>query len=177
MSKTVFSLSLLIEVFERDPVIFIKEVKNRHGRTARRAGNRVITEGRDDGSSPGSKAGKGLVLLFRDGSADAGVGLAMASIDTVIADHFKVFFRDVAHEPFDEVHGRNGLMNKDIIFVSVVVEGNGVSNLIIGVDAGRGNHGTAEITTNIVEDSRRTAFIAFGMNVEPIFGVTVNGGF
>lgn len=117
------------------------------------------------------------MLLFRDGSADAGVGLAMAGIDTVIADRFKVFFRDVAHKSFDEVHGRNGLMNKEIIFVSVVVEGNGISNLVIGVNAGRGNHGTAEITADIVEDSRGTAFIAFGMNVETIFGVAVNGGF
>lgn len=103
--------------------------------------------------------------------------MTMACIDTVIADHFKVFFRDVAHEPFDEVHGRNGFMNKDIIFVSVVVKGNGISSLVIGVDTGRGNHGTAEITADIVEDSRRTAFIAFGINVEPIFGAAVNGGF
>ena len=106
-----------------------------------------------------------------------GVGLAMASIDTVITDHLKVFFRDVSDEPFDEVHGRNGLVNKDIIFVSVVVEGNDISKLVIGVNTGRGNHGTAEIAADIVEDSRGIAMVAFGVNVEAILGVAVNGGF
>lgn len=117
------------------------------------------------------------MLLFGNGSADTGVGLAMASIDTVITDHLKVFFRDVSDEPFDEVHGRNGLVNKDIIFVSVVVEGNGISKLVIGVNTGRGNHGTAEIAADIVEDSRGTAFVAFSVNVEAILGVAVNGSF
>lgn len=177
MSETVFSLCLLIEVFKRNSMMFIKQVKNRHGGTAGRASNRVITEGRDDGSSPGSEGSKGFVLLFGDGSADTGVGLAMAGIDTVITDHLKVFFRDVSDEPLDEVHGRNGLMNKDIILVPVVVEGNSIGNLVIGVDTGSCNHGTAEITADIVEDSRGTAFIAFGVNVETILRVAVNGRF
>ena len=158
-------------------MMFIKQVKNRHRGTAGRASNRVITKGRDDSSSPGSKEGEGFVLLFGNGSADTGVGLAMASIDTVITDHLKVFFRDVSDEPFDEVHGRNGLVNKDIIFVSVVVEGNGISKLVIGVNTGRGNHGTAEIAADIVEDSRGIALIAFSVNIEAILGVAVNGNF
>lgn len=158
-------------------MMFIKQVKNRHGGTAGRASNRVITEGRDDGSSPGSKEGEGFVLLFGNGSADMGVGLAMAGIDTVITDHLKVFFRDVSDEPFDEVHSRNSLVHKDIIFVSVVVECNGISKLVIGVDTGSCNHGTAEIAADIVEDSRGIAMVAFGINVEAILGVAVNGGF
>lgn len=101
----------------------------------------------------------------------------MASIDTVITDHLKVFFRDVSDEPFDEVHGRNGLMDKDIIFVSVVVECNGISKLVIGVDTGSCNHGTAEIAADIVENSRGIALIAFSVNVEAILGVAVNAGF
>lgn len=117
------------------------------------------------------------MFLFGNSSADTGIGMAMSSVDAVITDHFKMFFRDVAHESFDKVHSRNGLMNKEIIFMSVVVEGNGISNLVIGVDAGGGNNGTAKIAANVVEDRGRIAFVALSVNVETVFGIAINGSF
>lgn len=117
------------------------------------------------------------MLFSGDGSANTSIGLAMASIETIITDHFKMLFRDVADESFDKVHSRNGLMDQDIIFVSVVMEGNSISKLVIGVDTGSGNHGTAKIAADVVEDSRGSAFIAFGINVETVFGIVINGGF
>lgn len=177
MSETVFSLGLLIEVFKRDPVMIVEQVKNRHGGTARRTSDRIIAEGRDDGSSPGSERGKGLTLLFGDGPADASIRLAMASIDAIITDHFKMLFGDVPHKSFDEIHSGNSFMDKDIIFVSVVVEGNGIRSLVIGIDTGSGDHRTAEVAADIVEDSGRAAFVAFGINVETVFRVAINGSF
>lgn len=117
------------------------------------------------------------MLLFGNSSADTGIGMAMSSIDAVITDHLKVFFRDVSDESFDKVHSRNGLMNKEIIFVSVVVEGNSISNLVIGVDARSGNNGTAKIAADVVEDRGRIAFVALSVNVETVFGIAINGSF
>lgn len=177
MSETVFSLSLLIEVFKRDPMVFIKKVKNRHGGTAGRASNRIITESRDDGTSPGSKSSKGFVFFPGDGSANASIRLAMASIETVITNHFEVFFGDVSDELFDKVQGRDGFMDKNVIFVSVVMESNSVGVLIVGIDTGSGDDGTAEIAADILQDSGSIALVVFGINIEAIFGVAVNAGF
>lgn len=117
------------------------------------------------------------MLLFGNGSADASIGLPVAGIESIIANHLEVLFGDMPDELFDEVHGRNGLVNKNIILVSVVVEGNSIGNLVIGVNTGRGDYGTAEIAADIVEDSRWIALIAFSVNVEAILGVAINGSF
>lgn len=177
MSETVFSLSLFKELFKRDSMILVKKTKDLHRRTADRTSNGIIAEGRQDSQSPTGKRAKRLVFLFRDSPANTSIGLAMPSIETVVADHLEMFFRDVSDEPFDKVHGRDGFMDKAVILVSVVMKGNSVGSLVIGVNAGSSNNGTAEVTANVFEDGGRITFVAFGVNVEAVFGVAVNGGF
>lgn len=117
------------------------------------------------------------MFLFWDGSANASVRLAMARIEAVITDHFEVLFWDVADELFDKVHGRNGFVDKDIVLVSIVMEGNGVCSLIVGIDARSSNHRAAEIAADIIQDSGGIALAAFCINVETVFCVAVNEGF
>lgn len=177
MSETMFSFGLLIEVFKRDPMVFIEKIKNRHGRTAGRASNGIITESRDNSASPGSKGGKSFMLFSGDGSANASIGMAMASVEAIITDHLEMLFRDVADELFDEQHSRDSLMDQDIIFVSVVMESNSVSSLVVGIDTGSGNNGTAKIAADVVEDSGGIAFVVFGINIEAVFRIVVDVGF
>ena len=67
-------------------------------------------------------------------------------------------------------------MDKDIVFVPIVVEGNGVGSLVIGINAGSGDHRTTEVATDILQNGRSIAFVVFSVNIETILGVTVNGG-
>lgn len=103
--------------------------------------------------------------------------MTVASIEAVVSDHLEMFFRDVEDQSFDKVHGRNGFVDKTAIFVSVVMERDGIGILVVGVNAGSSNDRAAEITTDVFEDSRRGAFTAFGINVETVLCVSVNGGF
>lgn len=100
----------------------------------------------------------------------------MACIEAVIADHFEVLFGDVADQFFDELHGRDGFMDKDIVFVPIVVEGNGVGSLVIGINAGSGDHRTAKVAADILQNSRSIAFVVFSIDIETILGIAVNGG-
>lgn len=177
MSKTVFSFGLIEEFFKRDSMVFVKEFRNRHGSTANRASNRVVAESGKDSEAPTGERTESTLFFRRDSSSDPRVGLTVASIDAVITDHLEMFFRDVTDQPFDKVHGRNGFIDKTIILVSVVMEGNGVGNLVISINTGSGNNGAAEITTDVFKDGRRGAFTGFGIDIETVFCVSVNGGF
>lgn len=91
----------------------------------------------------------------------------MASIKSAIADHFIMLFRDMADEPLDEVHNRDGFLDIFVIFVSVIVEGNKVA--IIAVDPGSGDYGPSKVTSNVFENSFRMAFVRFGIDIEAMF--------
>lgn len=88
-----------------------------------------------------------------------------------------MFFRDMSDELFDELHSRNGLVDQDIIFMSVVMEGNCISSLIVRIDTRSGNYGTAEVASDVLQNSGGIALVVFGVNVEAVFRVAVNGGF
>ena len=96
----------------------------------------------------------------------------MPCIQTAIADHFKMFFRDVTDEPFDEIHDRQGLFHILFIFVAVIVESNGIS--VIAVNPGSGNYWPAKISSDVFSHCFRIAEIGFGIDIEALFmlGVT-----
>ena len=73
----------------------------------------------------------------------------MSCIESAIADHFKVFFRDMADQTFDEIHSRDGFLHIFFIFVTVVVESNHTA--IVAVDSGGGNGWPARITFDIFD--------------------------
>ncbi len=69
--------------------------------------------------------------------------------------------------PGIEINGRKGLFDKRIVFMPAVVEGYIVT--IIGINSGKGNDGSAQITPDVFDNGIRTAEIGFGINVKIIF--------
>lgn len=100
---------------------------------------------------------------------------AMPGIETAIAEHFEVLFRDMANQPFDEINSREGFFYVFIIFMTIVMEGNGMS--IVVIDSGSRNNGTSKITTDVFHNSGRVAKIWLRINIKPLFMFTVTKGF
>lgn len=96
----------------------------------------------------------------------------MSCIQTTIADHFKVFFRNVTDETFYEIHNRQSFFHILFIFVTVIVESNSIS--VIPVNSGSGNYWPAKIAADIFSHYFRIAEIRFGIDIEAVFmlGVT-----
>ena len=139
--------------------------------------NRVVAESGKDSKTPTGERTESPLFLQRDGSTNAGVGLMVTSIETVVSNHLEMFFGDVSDQSFDEIHGRNGFVDKTVIFVSVVMEGDGICNFVIGINTGSSNDGAPKISTDVFENSGRAAFAAFGIDIETVFGVAVNSSF
>lgn len=98
----------------------------------------------------------------------------MSCIQAFIADHFKVFFRDMANQTFNEIHSRDGFLHIFFIFVTDVVESNHTA--IIAVDSGGGNGWPAKITSDIFDYCFWVTQIGFGINIEYLFVVIVTFG-
>lgn len=99
----------------------------------------------------------------------------MAGIDAIITDHLEVLFRDMPDEPLYEIQNGNGLINKFVILVPVVVECHEFT--IIFINARSGDHGPSEISANVSGNDGRIAEDRFGINIETILLSSVNGGF
>ena len=79
-----------------------------------------------------------------------GVHLTVSRIQAAISNHFKVFFGNVTDQAFNEIHDRESLFHICIVFVAIIVVGNGIS--IIVVNSGCGYDGSAKIASNIVSN-------------------------
>ena len=95
----------------------------------------------------------------------------MPCVQAAISDHFKMFFRDVADETFDEIHDRQSFFHILFIFVSVIVESNGISIMLI--DPGCSYDGSAKIAANIFGNYFRITKIRFGIDIEALFMLAV----
>ena len=87
------------------------------------------------------------------------VCFAVACIQAAIADHFKMFLRDMPDQTFDEVHNRDRFLYIFIIFVSIVMKSD--HRTIIFVDPGSGDHRTPQIASDILwqsQDHKRKAW-------------------
>lgn len=115
------------------------------------------------------------MFFFWDDAAELSVRTAVAGIDAIITDHFEVLFRDMLDKPLHEIQNGNGLVNKLVIFVSVVVECHEFT--IIFINARNGDHGSSEISANVSGNGGRIAEDWFGINIETILLITVNGSF
>lgn len=112
---------------------------------------------------PGKYPVKFFILLF------------MPGIKPVIADHFKLSFRDVLYKSGDKFHNRNRFGDKSVVFMPVIVKRNGIA--IIRVNAGGGNDGAPKVSANIFKDDIRYAVFGFGIDIKPIFMIIINGRF
>ena len=82
------------------------EFQKLHFVIAFRTIQRVIAEREEDGSPPLSKTAVDLKFFFGNDTVQFRINLTVPCIQTAIADHFKMFFRDVTDETFYEIHDR-----------------------------------------------------------------------
>lgn len=105
----------------------------------------------------------------------AGVGFTVPCIESAIANHFKMFFREVANQFFDEIDGREGFPDIFSIFMAVVVESDRIS--IIGINSGSSNHRYSKITADVFYHSPRIAEIRFRIDIETMFVFSITERF
>ena len=72
------------------------------------------------------------------------------SVNTIVTNHFEMLFGNMNDEFFDEIPSRNGFGNKFIIFVSVVMQSNKITIVIINTR--RSDYRSAKISPNILKD-------------------------
>ena len=151
------------------------EFQKLHFVIAFRTIQRVIAEREEDGSPPLSKTAVDLKFFFGNDTVQFRINLTVPCIQPAIADHFKMFFRDVADETFYEIHDRQSFLHILVIFMAVIMESNGIS--IIPINPGCGYDGSAKITTNIFRNDFRVAEIGLGIDIETMFVLAVAFGF
>ena len=91
----------------------------------------------------------------------------VACIESPVADHLEMFFRDMPDEPLDEFHSGQGLFYVRVIFMAVVMERDSLS--VITVNTGGCNHRPSKISADIFDHGIRVAFVGFCINIEPVF--------
>ena len=155
--------------------MIVIELKKLHFMVTVRTMQRVITEGEEDACPPLSETAVDLVFFFRNDTVQFRIHLTMSCIQTAVADHFKMFFRDVTDETFDEIHDRQGLFHILIIFMAVIVESNGIS--IISVNPGCSDNGPAKVASNVFRNDFRITKIGFGIDIKSLFMPGVTLGF
>ena len=74
-------------------------------------------------------------------------------IKPIVTGHFKIPLRDMLDEEFYEINGRDGLLDKNIVLMSVVVESDIIP--VIGVDTGKCNDRAAQVAADIFDDGTR----------------------
>ena len=73
------------------------------------------------------------MFFFWDGTSKLLVRVTVACKDVIIPDHLEIRFRDVPYKSFHEIQYGDGFINKFVVFVSVVVESDGIT--IVAVNA------------------------------------------
>ena len=99
----------------------------------------------------------------------------MPCVEAIITGHFEIFFRYVLDQKIYKVQDRKGLFNKGVILMSVVMESDKFT--VIGIDPGRSNDRTTQITADILYDSIRVTEVGFSINVKTVFIFFIDSGF
>ena len=134
---------------------------------AMRTDQRIIAKRRKDGSTPAVKALENVAFFFGNGKMEFFIYGTMSGIKSAITDHLEMFFRDMTNETFDKIHGRNGFLNKLVIFVAVVMKSDKV--IAVRINSGSSNDRTTKIATDIFGNSFRITTIGFCINIETMF--------
>ena len=93
-----------------------------HGRTAAGASERVIAKRREDTVPPAVKGKEYPVLLFGDGAEESFVTIPVAGIDAIVAYLLEMFFGDMLYEAVYEIECGDGLHDKSVILVAVIMK-------------------------------------------------------
>lgn len=114
------------------------------------------------------------MFFFRNSAPELLVGFTVAGIEAAITDHFKVFFRDVSDQTCDEINHWDGFFNVGIVFMTVVMEGDIFT--IIVINAGSSDNGSSKVTSNIFDNCFWVAFAWLCVDIESMFVVFVAQG-
>ena len=107
------------------------------------------------------------MLFTGNGSVKFFVNLPMAGINTAVADHFEMLFRDMADEAHYEIHNGKSFFHIGVIFVAVVVEGDKIT--IIAVNPGCGDNRPPQIAPNVFYGGFWVTFIRLCIDIETVF--------
>ena len=102
------------------------------------------------------------------------VDLPVPGINTAVADHFIMLFRDMLDEALNEFHNGNGFFYVFVIFMAVVVKRNRIS--VIAVNPGCGDYRPAKIAADIFGNDFGITKIGFGIDIEAMFMLSVAVG-
>ena len=94
------------------------------------------------------------------------VDLPVPGINTAVADHFIMLFRDMADQTLDKFHNRNGFFHIFVILMTVVMKCDKIA--VIAVNAGSGD---------VFQDGRGITFIGFCIDVKAVFVLFVTARF
>lgn len=128
---------------------------------------RIIAERRKNSGPPLSETAEDRLFFFWNSWTEFFVCFAVPGIKTAIADHFKVFFRDMTDQSFYEVYCRDGFFYAFVIFMTIVMKSNHFS--VIAVDPGGSDDRTTEISADIFSNCLWITFVWLCVNIETIF--------
>lgn len=100
------------------------------------------------------------------------VNIPMPGIKTVIASHFKVFFRYMLDKEFDKINHRKCAFHIGIILVPVIVKGDVLS--IVRINSFKGDHRAAKVAADVFGHGTRVAEFWFRIDIKTIFIFVIN---
>ena len=93
-------------------------------------------------------------------------------INAVVANHFKVFIRDMYNQPFDKVNGRDTFCNGFMILMTLITESHKIP--IIGINPGGGNNRSSKVSADIFNGDIRRTQVRLGPDIKSIRMVFVD---
>lgn len=132
---------------------------------------RIVTKGRKDSSSPLVETPIEAMLGSIYRTTKFGIYFSVPCAETAISNHFKVFFRDVSDETFDENNGRDGFFHILFIFMAIVMKSNAFT--IVLINSGSGNNRATEITTDILDNILRFTFVRLCVDIETMLMIRI----
>lgn len=131
---------------------------------------RVISHSGQETIAPGVEIEDGFMFGFMNSSVKIFIDFAVSGIKSIVTGHFEILFRDVLDEQLDKVDGRKCFSDKRIIFMFIVMKSYIIT--VIGINPGKGNDRTSQITANIADNGFWVAEIRFGINIKAVFILT-----
>lgn len=176
LCRVIFLHGLSVHFIERNSLVVMIDFQQFHFVFTAGALEGIITKRQGDTFAPSVQRKNKFVLAFMDGKVELILFDMFSGIDTIIADLFKMLFRDMLYQPVDEVHGRQGFYHILVILMAVVMKGNGIVFRIVLINTGSGNNRSSEITANVFDHLSGIAAVRFCIDVESIFMIMVNEG-
>lgn len=153
----------------------IIEFQKLHFMLTDRAFQRIIAKRKKNRCAPLMETLVNTMFFFGNGSAKFFINIPVSRINTAVADHFEMFFRDMADEPFDKINGRNCFLNILFIFMAIIMKSN--LSAIVMIDSGSSDNRASKISANVFNDSFLVALIRFSINIKAMFMFRVAKGF